>query len=206
LSDAARLMTATEDIDHQLQPDEKLLWQGRPRAGFIFRLEQVPSMIVGVSMLVASGWMLVSLIQLGFGLIGFEMLVVFALFGLWLSCGIVALDMRCRSSTYYAVTDRRIIIQSEYSFVNFGSLPLVRLNGKPQMLKVGADGTIHFGYPLFSHLAHFWGPLDRMGGIGFPRLECLENPQKVYRVIRRAQRRLLSADADRSSLKSEAAT
>jgi hypothetical protein len=186
-------MTATEDIDSQLQSDEKLLWKGRPRAGFIFRPEQLPSMIFGGAMLLTALWMLAALFRDGFGWIGLAMFAVLAMVGLYLTCGIVALDMRCRSSTCYAVTDRRIIIQSESSFVNLGSLPLLRLNGKPQTLKIGADGTVHFGYPLFSYVAHFWGPLDRMG-IGFPRLECLENPLQVYRVIRRAQRRLVSAE------------
>jgi hypothetical protein len=192
-----------DDIDDQLQPDEKLLWQGRPRTGFIFRLEQVPSVIVGVSMLIAACWMLAALFRGGFALIGFEMFAGFALVGLYLTYGIVVLDMRCRSSTCYAVTDRRIVIHSESPFVDVGSVPLLRLNGKPQMLKIGADGTIHFGYPLFSYVARFWGPLHRMV-MHNPRLDCLENPLQVCHVIRRAQSRLLSADADRSSLESEA--
>ncbi len=140
-------------------------------------------------MLLAALWMLSALFRDGFGWIGFAMFAVFAMVGLYLTYGIVALDMRCRSSTCYAVTDRRVIIQSESPFVDVCGVPLLRLNGKPQTLKVAVDGTIHFGYPLFSYVAHFWGPLDRMG-IGFPRLECLENPLQVYRVIRRAQRRL----------------
>jgi hypothetical protein len=151
-------------------------------------------MIVGVSMLIAAGWIIAVLVRGGFGWIGFVMFAVFAMVGLYLTYGIVALDLRCRSSSYYAVTDRRIIIQSESPFVNVGSLPLLRLNGKPQTVKIGADGTIHFGYPLFSYFAHFWGPLDRMG-VGFPRLECLENPLRVYRVICRAQRTLMSAES-----------
>jgi len=187
-------MTATEDIVAQLQSDEKLLWKGRPRAGFIFRAEQVPSMIVGGMMLFAALWMLAALLRAGFGWIGLVMFVVFAMVGLYLTYGIVALDMRCRNSTCYAVTDRRIIIQSESPFVDVGSVPLLRLNGKPQMLKIGADGTIHFGYPLFSHLARFWGPTHRMT-MDNPRLDCLENPLRVYRVIRRAQRTLLSAES-----------
>jgi len=186
-------MTLTGYIDDQLQPDEKLIWQGRPRLGFIFRPQQVPSMIVGGLLLFAAVWMFAALLRNGFGWIGLEMFAGFATFGLYLTYGIVTLDMRCRSSTYYAVTDRRIIIQSESAFVNVGSFPLLRLNGKPQTLRIGADGTIHFGYPLFSYVAHFWGPLDRLG-IGFPRLECLEDPQIVYRVIRRAQRRLQQAE------------
>jgi hypothetical protein len=182
-------MTLTNEIDDQLQPNEKLLWQGRPRLGFIFRPEQAPSMIVGGAMLFVALWMLAALPRDGFSWIGFVMIAGFAMVGLYLTYGIIALDMRSRSSTCYAVTDRRILIQSESPFVNVGSVPLLRLNGKPQTLKISADGTIHFGYPLFSYVARFWGPLDRMV-IGFPRLECLEEPQKVYRVIRRAQRRL----------------
>jgi hypothetical protein len=186
-------MTATEDIDAQLQSDEKLLWKGRPRAGFIFRPEQVPSMIIGLSMLLAGGRMLAALFRDGFGWIGFAMFAVFAMVGLYLTYGIIALDMRCRNSTCYAVTDRRIVIQSESPFVDVGSVPLLLLNGKPQTLKIAADGTIHFGYPLFSHMARFWGPIHRMT-MDNPRLDCLENPLQVYRVIRRAQRRLSSAE------------
>jgi hypothetical protein len=186
-------MTATESIDAQLQSDEKLLWKGRPRGGFIFRPEQVPSMIVGLSMLLAGGWMLAALFRDGVGWIGFVMFAVFAMVGLYLTYGIVALDMRCRSSTCYAVTDRRIIIESDSPFVDVGSVPLLRLNGKPQTLKIAADGTINFGYPLFSHMARCWGPIHRMT-MEDPRLECLENPLQVYRVIRRAQRRLMNGE------------
>jgi hypothetical protein len=144
-------------------------------------------------MLLTALLMLAALFRDGFGWIGFVMFAVFAFVGLYLTYGIVALDMRCRNSTCYAVTDRRIVIQSESPFIDVGSVPLLRLNGKPQTLKIAADGTIHFGYPLFSYVAHFWGPLDRMG-IGFPRLDCLENPLQVYRVIRRAQRTLMNGD------------
>ncbi len=70
------------------------------------------------------------------------------------------------------------MIQSKYPVGYVGNLGLLSLNGKPQTLKIGADGTIHFGYPLFSYIANFWGPLDRMG-VSFPRLECLENPLRV---------------------------
>jgi hypothetical protein len=150
-------------------------------------------MMVGVLMLLAAGWMLAALLRGPFVWIGFVMCAAFAAVGLYLTVGIVALDTRRRNSTCYAVTDRRIIVESESPFGYVGSLPLLRLNSKPQTLKIGADGTIHFGYPLFSYIANFWGPLDRMG-VSFPRLECLENPLRVYRVIRRAQRRLI-ADA-----------
>ena len=150
-------------------------------------------MIVGGAMLLAALWMLSALFRDGFGWIGFVMFAVFSVVGLYLTYGIVALDMRCRSSTCYAVTDRRIVIQSESPFVDVGSVPLLRLNGTPQTLKIGVDGTINFGYPLFSHMARFWGPIHRMI-MENPRLDCLENPLQVYRVIRRAQRRLLSEE------------
>jgi hypothetical protein len=144
-------------------------------------------------MLLAALWMLAALFRDGFGWIGLVMFAVFAIVGLYLTCGIVALDMRCRNSTCYAITDRRVIIQSESPFVDVGSVPLLRLNGKPQTLKIAADGTIHFGYPLFSHMARFWGPIHRMT-MDSPHLDCLENPLQVYRVIRRAQRRLLNTE------------
>ena len=184
-------MTATERIDGQLQSGEKLLWRGRPRPGLIFRPQQVLPMIVGVSVLLAAGWLLAALLRGPSVWIGFVICAAFAAVGLYLTFGIVAIDVRRRGSTCYAVTDRRIIIQSESPFGYVGSLGLLHLNGKPQTLKIGADGTIHFGYPLFSYVANFWGPLDRMG-VSFPRLECPENPLRVYRVIRRAQRRLIA--------------
>ena len=144
-------------------------------------------------MLLAAGWMLAALFRDGFGWIGVVMFAVFAMVGLYLTYGIAALDMRCRNSTRYLVTDRRIVIESESPFVDVGSVPLLRLDGKPQMLKIAVDGTIHLGYPLFSYLARFWGPIHRLV-MNNPRLDCLEHPLQVYHVIRSAQHRLLSAE------------
>lgn len=144
-------------------------------------------------MLLGAIWMLAVLLRDGADWSGFVVFAVFALVGLYLTYGIVALDMRCRRSTSYAVTDRRIIIQSDSPFVEAGSLPLLRLNGNPQPLKIVADGSIHFGCPLLSYVVRFWGPLHRMV-IDNPRLECLDNPRRVYRVIRHAQRKLQRAE------------
>lgn len=178
-----------EDIGDQLQPGEKLLWEGRPRSGFIFRPEQIPSMIVGGLALVAAFSMLADLLRFGVDWIPLAMCAVFAAAGLYLTYGILALDKRCRSSASYAVTDRRIIIKSDSPFVDAGSLSLLRLNGKPQPVKIGADGSIHFGSPMLSHARRFWGPVHRMV-MDDPRLDCLEHPLRVYRVIRGAQRGL----------------
>jgi hypothetical protein len=185
-------MMETGDIDRQLQPNERLLWRGCPRAGFLLRPEQIAPMIVGASMLLGALWMLMTLLRGGVDWIGFVLSGVFGSVGLYLTFGILELDTRCRRSTSYAVTNRRIIIQSDSPFVDNGSVPLLRLDGEPQPLKIGADGTIHFDCPLLSYVGRFWGPLHRMV-IDNPRLECLENPLRVYRVIRRAQRRLQSA-------------
>ena len=173
----------------QLEPHEKLLWEGRPRSGFIFRPEQIPSMILGGLALVAAFSILAGSLRFGVDWIPLAMSAVFAAAGLYLTYGILALDKRCRSSASYAVTDRRIIIESNSPFVDAGSLSLLRLNGKPQPLRIGADGSIHFGSPLLSHLRRFWGPLHRLV-VDDPRLDCLEHPLLVYRVIRSAQRRL----------------
>lgn len=132
--------------------------------------------------------MSVSFANRGVALIPALICATFAAVGLYLTCGIPLLDARYRRSTRYVVTDRRVIIKSRQ--LPSQCVGLLRLDGTAQPIKITVDGSIVFSrVPAFGYILRFWGLVYRLF-TDDPRLDCLDHPLRVYRIIRRAQRRL----------------
>jgi hypothetical protein len=177
-------------IQGQLAPGERLIWTGRPRGGIQFQASdayRIPLslMFVGVSLF----WEVLAFAWGGdviFALTG----VPFLLFGLYMNFGRFPLDARRRNRTYYALTDRRVIIVSglvsqEVQSLSLRNLPNLVLDAKPD-----GSGTITFGdkNPLTAMYGSFYGKVFL--GPGVPAFEMIENARQVYDLILTAQMEL----------------
>ncbi len=169
-------------------PGEKILYKAQPRKGFLWRPEYFLPAIAGAAMLGAVARMSGFFANQGVALIPALICATFAGLGLYLTCGIAMFDARYRRSTCYVVTDRRIIIKSRQ--LPSQCVGLLRLDGTAQPIKITVDGSIVFSrVPALGYVIRFWGPVYRLI-VDDPRLDCLDNPLRVYRIIRRAQERL----------------
>src|SRR5262245_50192333 len=119
---------AHDQITRQLDAGERLLWSGAPARGF--RLQGSGALFVPFSLLwgaFAIVWQLIAVysdVPLLFTLWG----VPFVLFALYLIVGRFFWDSRRRAATAYAVTDRRVILVTEFPFPRMRTLNLRSLS------------------------------------------------------------------------------
>lgn len=166
----------------RLLPGERILWTGQPRQGLVFTGSDIPITLFfllwgGVPSLAAvteiSGgrWGMVPFLM-PFILIGFYMLVLRFWHDAWF-----------RGYTFYAITDRRILIwRNRYSrtFRSFdrASAPNVEL------VEDGARGTLRFGPPSNG------GRFNVLRGDGSgPELFGIDNARGVFDLLLRTQPR-----------------
>ncbi|MFG1345683.1 hypothetical protein V5F59_12380 [Xanthobacter autotrophicus DSM 431] len=128
----------------RLLPGERLLWAGRPRRGLMFVGSDVPVTLfflawTGIPLAgvvsegLGKGHWAFSIFALPFLAVGFYMLFLRYLHDAWL-----------RARTFYAVTDRRLLIWREGPWSSFRSYDRAGLN-EMELLENGARGTIRFG-------------------------------------------------------------
>ena len=142
-------------IQSELQPDERLLWSGQPIRGV--RLSAADAFLIPFSILwggFAIFWESVVIAQgrpLFFALWGIPFVVI----GLYLMFGRFWFDAAQRARTFYALTDRRIIIVSGVFSHSTRSLNLRTLSDITLTKKQNGSGTISFGprNPMFA----WWG-------------------------------------------------
>ncbi len=163
-----------------LDPDETILWQGRPDTGIHFRPAHLVTVIFGLAFAgFALFWMIVAAAAGGgfwmFGLLHFAV-------GLGLTLGPFLWGPFRRRRTWYTLTDRRAFIATD--------LPLVgkRLKSYP----LTGDRALDFlpGPPATIHFARE----TRQGSkgrryqvpVGF---EFIEDGEAVYRLMRDLQQR-----------------
>ncbi len=186
---------AATEISDELSPDERLLWTGRPRQGFMLRASDgylIPfSLLWGGS---AIFWEICSLSILWtanadpaagilpiFG-------IPFVLLGLHLIFGRFIVDVKVREKTLYAVTDRRIIIRSGWfsrttKSLNFRSLSETSLSERSDESGTFVFGPTNFFSGLYGHSA--WPGVGRYAS---PSFDGIPRVREVYDVIRNAQR------------------
>ncbi|WP_349958621.1 PH domain-containing protein [Rhizobium sp. ZPR3] len=134
------------DIQNYFVPGEKLLWQGRPKQGFMPSKKDlllVPFSLIWGGFAVFWESMVV---RQGNAPIFFRLWgVPFVLIGLYLIVGRFAVDAFVRARTQYAVTDQRIIILREGWFAKLLTLSLERLPALDLDQNGDGSGTINFG-------------------------------------------------------------
>lgn len=172
----------------ELNPGERLLWNGQPQRGIFFRgsdIFMIPFSLVWGGF--AIFWVY-SALEAGapvfFALFGLP----FVLIGLYLIFFRFLADVWSRSKTFYAVTDQRVIFISGIFSRNITSISLKNLGEIQLTLLNDGRGTITFGqnmsYPS-------WGTMNGMGYrrryYRAPCFERIEDVRQVYQLIQRAQ-------------------
>ena len=175
------------EIKQELDPDERLLWSGKPRKGLAFRGSDaafIPfSMLWGgfaifweVAVLKSNGPLLMKLWGIPFVLVGLYMMVGRFFFDAWR-----------RDKTTYGLTNERVIIVSTLFSRKVKSLNLYALADITLDQKSNALGSIIFG-----DAGNTWRNGPQWGGKRRqpepPSFEMIEDARKVYEMIREAQR------------------
>lgn len=168
-------MSGWDDI---LDPDEEILWQGRPDASLVVSAETVVTAIFGTAFAGFAFFWMVMAAQGGgffwmFGLIHFSVGVAMA-FG-----GFLRRPWQ-NSRTWYSLSNKRAFIATDYPIVGkrLRSYPINA--GTSLSMDEGALATIHFATQTYTHKGR-----QRTRRIGFHRIA--DGPH-VYRLMRDIQR------------------
>ena len=165
------------ELKDHLVPEEKVLWEGRPRPGLIFGATEAFAIPSGIFYLVFS-------LFLGFETApksnapGFMIFLAFVAFlvGLYFTIGAALVSAYRRRHTLCAVTDQRVIMATDAWRRSIRSLPLVSLTDFSLSLRRDGRGTITFGQA---------GSSRRNPAL--PRFQEIDDAADVYELIRRAQ-------------------
>jgi hypothetical protein len=178
------------DIQTYFLPGEKLLWQGRPKQGFMASKKDL--LLVPFSLMwggFAIFWETM-VIRQGNAPIFFRLWgVPFVLIGFYLVVGRFVVDAFVRARTQYAVTDQRIIILREGWFAKVLTMSLDRLPALDLDQNGNGTGTINFGTDIEIGFGR------RGGGMGIwtpalsnvPRFLGVADVRDVFNLIVRAQ-------------------
>ena len=173
-------------IRKELGPNEYMLWAGQPRGGVRFRPSDalfMPFSLMWGGFAIFWEYLVVTKgAPLFFTLWG----VPFVLVGLYTIVGRFLVDARRRDTTYYGLTNERVIIVSGLFGRTSKSLGLRALSDVSLQEQRDKSGTVSFG--PFSLMAGWLNSKSAWSGIPMvPCLEFIENARDVYDKIRNAQ-------------------
>jgi hypothetical protein len=177
-----------EELRRQLEPEERLLWSGRPPAGVLFRPADgflIPFSLVWCGFAIFwEGATLRTGAPAFFSLWGIPFIAI----GLYLVVGRFFVDAWLRSRTLYGVTDSRILLVSRGWTQKVPSLAIRNL--AEIGLREGANGrgTITFGpeTPWWMGMQGWPGGMQQARS---PAFESIDDAQRVLRLIRDVQRK-----------------
>jgi len=179
-------------IDDYLEPDEKIIWRGKPArkvslsGGDVFL---IPFSIIwcGFAILWTTA-MAASGAPVFFWLFGvpFIILGLYFVFGRFIHVGMAA------ARTFYALTDKRImivtgLISKRFTSLDIRDIPVINLR-----LRRGGVGDIQFGNPspFMEQFANF--PNMCIYGNQIPAFKNIENVEGMFNEIRELKRRATS--------------
>ena len=181
----------------ELEPGERLLWSSRPKQGLVLR--GVDALLIPFSLLwggfaifwetmvVRESWRSQAAhhnVPIFFVLWG----VPFVLIGLYIMFGRFITDARMRARTIYGITDRRVLILSGLFGTTVRGFNLRSLTDISVSERRDGIGTLKFGDD-----GSPWSrgnPWPGMRSYARPILELIEQPRRVYEIIRGAQQKL----------------
>ncbi len=157
---------AIGDKPVNLNDNEEIIWQGRPQQGIIRNPAHIG---VGLALLALGLWLTVS---------GVLLASLLVLSGGYLAYFHAIVEKNRRASTYYALTNQRVILAYSLRVLAYSVLPESRFT-----LKSGRYDTV-----LFSDSQHTGGPQGaRLRGVGFGHLK---NGEDVYNMMLSVQKTL----------------
>jgi hypothetical protein len=176
-------------IETRLDPGEQILWTGQPKHGLLFRppdLYRLPVTLFG-AWFIRDWWLLFRTQPPPFFYVGAAWFVAYLAYEIVLR---FLLDWLARARTTYAVTNRRVIIESlflrrQFTWLDLRDLSDIRLE------ELGKDkGTIKFGRDQSTWWWHTNLLIAHDRGLA-PRFEAIDGAAAVYWTIRDAQDQLL---------------
>jgi hypothetical protein len=179
---------ATQIIQKELEPREKLLWAGQPAQGVKLRGSDI--FMIPFSFLwggFAIFWEY-SVIESGAPFFFMLFGVLFVLVGLYVMFGRFYVEAKQRAKTFYGVTNERIVIASGLFRKEVKSLNLRTLTDISLSESSNGSGSISFGNS--SPFASIFGGMSWPGmeqHLG-PRFDLIRNAKQVYQQIREAQK------------------
>lgn len=178
----------TTSLQFALDRGERQLWAGRPRQGFLLRPSdafQIPFSLLWAGFIVF--WES-SAVRTGAPLFFMLWGVPFMAMGAYITVGRFWVDARRRARTSYAVTSKRVIINSGAFTPTSKSLVLDMLRDVSVDERPDGTGTILFG-PM---------PVGRRAGLAswtgeppVPSFEAIPDARRVYAIVAEAQRAAL---------------
>jgi len=178
-------------LRNELAPGERLLWSGQPRQGLVLHIAD--AFIIPFSLFWFGGVSVAALAAVSGGESVFALLffVPFLLIGGFFAFGRFAVDIWQRRRTYYAVTDRRILILSGMWNRSVRALNLRTLTDISLTLHRSGRGSLTFGPESpFALYGRNWPGMTRYAAPGF---DGIEHPREIYALIHRTQERLARA-------------
>jgi len=177
----------TYTFHQELQPNERILWTGKPRQGIILRTAD--ALLIPFSLLWAGfAFFWETAVVVGGAPFFFELWgIPFVLVGCYVLFGRFIADARSCSRTDYAVTTDRVLIHSGLFHSTLRSVNLKTLSDMTLDTKNDGRGTITFGQtnPLSGWYGNgMWFNNSRYTA---PAFEQIENVREVYNLIQRAQ-------------------
>ena len=184
----------------ELEPDERLLWSGRPKQGFVLR--GADALLIPFSLLwggFAIFWEWVALHESphsraphGSRIFAPLWGVPFVLVGLYIIFGRFMTDARMRANTTYGITNKRALILTGVVRTTLRGFDLRSLSDVSLSEHRGGTGTITFGSaaswtPWATFVTPSW---PGMSGYARPSFDLIQEPRRVYETIREAQRKL----------------
>jgi len=173
-----------------LSGNEAILWTGHPKRGLMLRGSD--AFMIPFSILWGGFAIFWEYTAYTSGAPKFFLVIggAFVLMGLYLIFGRFIFDALKRNKTYYAVTNERVIILSEFFANKTQSLNLKTLSEISLSEKSNGSGTITFGQqnPFSSWMTGMHWP--GMGQNQAPMFELSEEVANVYNIIRDAQKRI----------------
>lgn len=175
----------------ELATDEKILWEGKPKQGIIFRYTDIAlipfSIFWTLAALIFELISLQSNVPIYLSLIG----IPFLLIGLFLLIGRYVLDIKRRKNISYCITNRRIIIKAEklkstaHSY-QMTAIPRITIKNKSRKfgtIILGNEQGLSFGRGLELEEFYWLNP-KRLS-----RLELIEKSDDVFKLILELQKR-----------------
>lgn len=176
---------AEQAMQREMDSGERLLWAGSPQKGFLFRkldFALIPFSIVWAGF--ALVWEII-VIRSGGPVLMIIWGIPFVLVGLMMLFGRFIVDAKIRETTYYGVTDKRVIIITGLFNRKIQSSDLPLLRGLTLIEAKNRKGTISFSAenPYSS-----WMQNLPFGQTQTPQFEMIENARDVYDIIARARK------------------
>jgi hypothetical protein len=169
------------ELNKVLDPEEKVFWEGKPSFWpFVFSV--IPIMIFGLFFLIIGGTITLTSIKTGNFL---TLLFPHFWFGVAMVFGSPLYRILVHKYTYYAVTDKRVILQGgligrDFSIVDFDQITNAEVNvGILDQIFGGKTGSIFISTAgTFSYGKH--GPVPRPYS-----LSHINNPYEVFKFFKK---------------------